>query len=76
MNFVYLDPGFGGMLLQVILAVVAVSGGILYSLRRKIRSLFSKKKEHSNALDAPVLSDHDKDANAIDMIEKDAIRWG
>jgi len=45
----YLDPGFGGMLLQVILGIVAVGGGILYSLRRKIRSLFSKGERNTNS---------------------------
>ena len=58
----YLDPAFGGMLLQVIIAVVAVGGGIIYSFRRKIKAFFSKNKgetkkvtdlsEPSNALDA------------------------
>jgi len=40
----YLDPAFGGMLLQVIIAIVAVGGGLLYSYRRKIRNFFSKNK--------------------------------
>jgi len=41
----YLDPGFGGMLVQVIVAIVAMSGILLFSLRRKIRALFSKNKD-------------------------------
>jgi len=41
----YLDPGFGGMLVQVLVAIVAAGGIILFSLRRKIRALFTKKKE-------------------------------
>jgi hypothetical protein len=40
----YLDPAFGGMLLQVIIAIVAVGGGIIYSFRRKIKAFFSKNK--------------------------------
>ena len=40
----YLDPAFGGMLLQVIIAIVAVGGGIIYSFRRNIKALFSKNK--------------------------------
>ena len=40
----YLDPGFGGMLLQVIIAIVAVGGGIIYSFRRKIKAFFTKNK--------------------------------
>ena len=38
----YLDPGFGGMLLQVIVAIAAVGGGILFSFRKKISVLFRK----------------------------------
>ena len=46
MNFcMYLDPGFGGMLLQIIVAIAAVAGILLFSIRRKIRNLFSKNKE-------------------------------
>jgi len=49
----YLDPAFGGMLLQIIIAIVAVGGGLLYSYRRKIRTLFSKNKtDESKALKA------------------------
>jgi len=44
----YFDPGFGGMLLQVIVAIVAAGGAILFSLRRKITSLFSKNKVENN----------------------------
>jgi len=45
----YLDPGFGGMLLQVIVALVAVGGAILYSMRKKIRNLFKKKDSDSDS---------------------------
>jgi hypothetical protein len=44
----YLDPAFGGMLLQVIIAIVAVSGAVLFSLRKKIRGLFKKEKGKAN----------------------------
>jgi len=41
----YLDPGFGGMLVQVLIAVVAAGGIVLFTLRRKIKAFFSKNKE-------------------------------
>ena len=41
----YIDPAFGGMMLQIIIAFIAVGGGIIYTLRRKIRSLFTKGKD-------------------------------
>jgi len=41
----YLDPAFGGMLLQIILALIVVGGTMLFTMRRKIRSLFVKKPD-------------------------------
>lgn len=38
----YLDPGTGSMLLQAILAGLAVVGGFLYTIRGKISKFFSK----------------------------------
>lgn len=39
--FAYLDPGTGSMVLQAIIAAVAVSGAALASFRHKIGSAFS-----------------------------------
>jgi hypothetical protein len=41
----YLDPGFGGMLFQILIAAGAMGGAVLYSLRKKIRQLFSRNKK-------------------------------
>ena len=38
----YLDPSFGGMLFQVIFAIVAAGGAIVFAFRRKIRGWFKK----------------------------------
>jgi len=65
----YLDPGFGGMLVQVIVAIVAVGGGIIYSLRRKIRSLFSKNKEEVKPINFAETND-----DAEDMLSNDEDR--
>ena len=46
----YFDPGFGGMLLQVIVLIAAVGGGILFSFRKKIKNLFSKNKTDKEPL--------------------------
>ena len=43
----YLDPGFGSMFIQIIVAIVAASGVFLYSMRRKISALFSKRADGS-----------------------------
>ena len=69
----YIDPGFGGMLLQIILAIIAVGGGILYSLRRKIRSLFSKNKDEKINQDSYKTTSNDDDGSdhdSIDMIDE------
>ena len=42
----YLDPGFGGMLLQAVVAIVAVGGAIIFSFRRKIKELFTRNKNN------------------------------
>jgi len=65
----YLDPGFGGMLVQVIIAIVAVAGGVLFSFRKKIKGLFSKSKEDTSAVNTANMQDTTDDA--IDMIDED-----
>ena len=45
----YLDPGFGGMLLQIIVALVATGGAVIFAMRRKIKVLFSKEKNEENS---------------------------
>jgi hypothetical protein len=40
----YLDPSFGGMLLQILVAVAAGGGAVLVGMRRKIKALFKKNK--------------------------------
>ena len=63
----YLDPGFGGMLLQVIVALVAAGGATLFSFRKKITSLFSKEKKPSNVNQS--LPKHDNsDDDIIDTL--------
>jgi len=38
----YLDPGFGGMLLQVLVAIIAAGGAIVFSFRRRIGAWFNR----------------------------------
>ena len=44
----YIDPGFGGMLIQIGTAIAAAGGVVLFSIRKKIRKLFSKDKKNDN----------------------------
>lgn len=74
-DHMYLDPGFGGMLVQVTIAIIAVGGGILYSFRRKIRDFFSKEKRDNGEM-RPVakLPPHlpsESDDEAIDTLAEE-----
>ena len=67
----YLDPAFGGMLLQVIIAIVAVGGGIIYSFRRKIKAFFSKNKNETKKVVEQSASDNTLGAiDAIDEVDE------
>ena len=64
----YLDPGFGGMLIQIVVAVVAAGGVIAFTMRKKIKALFSKKKGDApttTMTDSTVLNADDE---VIDML--------
>ena len=41
----YLDPSFAGMLGQIIIAVIAGGGAILFGMRRKIKAFFTRNKD-------------------------------
>jgi hypothetical protein len=45
----YLDPSFGGMLLQLLVAIAAGGGAVLVGMRRKIKALFKKNKNDTTA---------------------------
>ena len=62
----YLDPGFGGMLLQLIVAIAAVGGGILFSFRKKISGLFKKDGDKPNKT---VLSASETEDDAVDVLD-------
>lgn len=63
----YLDPAFGGMILQVILALVVVGGTMIFTMRRKIRSLFTKKKDEMYQNEPTVNGDESNDG-VVDML--------
>ena len=65
----YLDPGFGGMLVQVLVAIVAAGGAIVFSMRKKLKSMFSKDKPNAHPANKSPTSAAD---DAIDMLDNDA----
>jgi NADH:ubiquinone oxidoreductase subunit 5 (subunit L)/multisubunit Na+/H+ antiporter MnhA subunit len=44
----YLDPGFGSMLIQALIGLIAVAGSSLYLFRQKIKAFFSKPKKNED----------------------------
>jgi len=63
----YLDPGFGGMLIQLVLAIAATAGALMFAMRKKIGELFSrdKKASHSSKVSAQPLRSTD---DVIDVL--------
>lgn len=62
----YLDPAFAGMLLQILLALVVVGGVALFTMRRKLRGLFSKKQDQAIYNNDP--SKNDSNDGVIDTL--------
>lgn len=44
----YLDPGFGSMIIQVIIAFIAAFGAYIVIIRKKIYSFVFRKKPNIN----------------------------
>jgi len=68
----YLDPGFGGMLVQVIVALATVGGAIIFSLRKKIKNLFTRKKDDTADKPKNIVSKTDSPDDMIDTIDDDS----
>ena len=64
----YFDPGFGGMLVQVIVALIATGGALLFSFRRKISALFSKNKKSDTQARALPKNTTNTEDDAIDSL--------
>jgi hypothetical protein len=48
----YLDPGFGSMVIQVVIGLIAAGGVALYTLRQKITKLFGRSSKEDDADEA------------------------
>lgn len=47
----YLDPGFGSMIIQVVIAGIATIGVAIFALKSKIRTLFKKDGKNQSKKD-------------------------
>ena len=41
-EFMYLDPGTGSLIIQLVVASIAIGGALIFSLRMKIKAFFKK----------------------------------
>jgi len=69
----YLDPSFGGMLIQIIIAIAVAGGALAFGMRKKIASFFVylKHRKHPVAEIAvqPVPTPVDPAGGAIDVLD-------
>ena len=67
----YLDPGFGGMLVQVLVALVAAGGAVVFALRKKLRALFSKGSNKKGPASPTELNAENLEDDVIDTLSDD-----
>ena len=68
----YIDPTFGGILIQLAVVLVATCGAVVFAMRRKIKSFFSKtKNDISNVGDTVDSANIASDGDAVDMLADD-----
>ena len=56
----YLDPGFGSMLIQAVIAAIAAGGAYLLIFRKRIVSFFKSRGAHQSAATQEDEGDADK----------------
>jgi hypothetical protein len=49
----YLDPGFGSMLIQALIGAIAVIGSSFFLFRQKIRAFFKKEQDKQETTAVP-----------------------
>ena len=67
----YLDPGLGGMLLQIVVALVAAGGATLFVMRKKIRNFFSKGSKDAETPNRPESGAIGESDDVIDTLDDD-----
>jgi len=48
----YLDPGFGSMVIQMVIGLIAAGGVVLFTLRQKIAKLFGRSPKENEQEEA------------------------
>lgn len=44
----YLDPGFGSMIIQIVVASLAAISGVWFIFKKQVKALFSKRRHPGN----------------------------
>ena len=65
----YLDPGFAGMLLGIVVAIAAFAGGLWFSIRRNARNMLSRNKDNDENNITPIQRRDDESDDAVDMLD-------
>ncbi len=47
----YFDPGMGSLIIQVIIAALAVAGGVFATAKNKVKNSFGKKEKEASEKD-------------------------
>jgi len=63
----YLDPSFGGMLLQIIIAIAASGGAVIFGMRKKIKAFF-KKNKNDTTTNVNRQTKADSEEDIVDML--------
>ena len=64
----YLNPSYGGMLIQAIVVLVAAGGTMLFAMRKKIRAFFNKDGKTGESSGLLITT-----AESVDIAEDDLI---
>ena len=64
----YLDPGFGSMLIQVLVASLAAAGAMVGIFWSKIKSLFTRGKKSADIID---IDTEETETNELEKNEDD-----
>ena len=64
----YIDPGVGGMLIQVLFVIAATGGALIFALRKKIKALFSKSGKKDEPAKQTKIDSANLDDDMIDIL--------
>lgn len=67
----YLDPGFGSMIIQIVVALLAACGAVLILMKARIKVFFTKRK---HKIDASEIISNDKTIDSKDTEKQESLQ--